>query len=52
MKGKSKRSTRRWWLNFLDIVNNTWLNINIEHIKGSDNKAADILSKLIEQKVD
>ena len=50
MNGDSKRSSRRRWLNFLDRINNTGLTINIEHIKGKGNKAADILSRLLENK--
>lgn len=51
MKGESKRSSRRRWLNFLDRISNTGLIIEIKHIKGSDNKAADILSRLLEHKL-
>ena len=50
MNGDSKRSSRRRWLNFLDRINNTGLTVNIEHIKGKDNKTADILSRLLENK--
>lgn len=47
MKTDSKRSSRRRWLNFIDRITNTGISIEYAHIKGSNNKAVDILSRMI-----
>ena len=50
MKLENKRSNRRRWLNFIDRITNIGLIINFEHIKGSNNQIADILSRIIKNK--
>ena len=42
-----KRFSQRRWLNFTERIINTGIKIEIEHIKGSDNSLADLLSRVI-----
>ena len=42
-----KRSSQRRWLNFTEMIINTGIKIEIEHIKGKDNSLTDSLSRLI-----
>lgn len=43
----SKKISNRRWLNLQDRILNEAYKIKFEHIKGSDNRIADILSRLL-----
>ena len=43
----NKRSSKRRWLNFTDRIIGKGFNVIFEHIRGKENKLADILSRLV-----
>ena len=43
----TNRLSKNRWVNFIDNVCRTGVDVKIEHISGKDNHAADLLSRLI-----
>jgi deoxyuridine 5'-triphosphate nucleotidohydrolase len=49
-KSSDKRTSKRRWLNFVDIIEGNGYNINFVHIKGKNNSFADMLSRILKEK--